>query len=315
VGAMASPRGAELGDFLRTRRARINPAQVGLPGTRRRRVAGLRREELAHLAGVSANYYARLEQGTQETASPAVLDAVAAALQLSAAERAHLYDLAYVVDRKALTGSTADAVAVRAPSEERRGRADDAPGGSPGGKPCSGTTAALPSTVRAMFNALGTTPAFACDCFADVATVNRAARFLYADFDALPARDRNMAVWMLTDPRARSLYGPAWEEVATTMIGALRREAGRQPGHPRVAELVRRLSDDSALFRNAWPRHDIGTCARMINRLYHPAGTLEFVSDVVTADSDKGIMFALLIPLDPTAFAALLDRHTRPELD
>jgi hypothetical protein len=111
-----------------------------------------------------------------------------------------------------------------------------------------------------MFNALGTTPAFACDCFADVVAVNRAARFLYADFDAMPARDRNMAVWMLTDPRARSIYGPVWEEVATTMIGGLRRETGRQPGNPRVAELVRRLSDDSALFRNAWRRHDIGTC-------------------------------------------------------
>jgi hypothetical protein len=164
-----------------------------------------------------------------------------------------------------------------------------------------------------MFNALGTTPAFAFDGFADVVAVNRAARFLFADFDAMPARDCNMTVWMLTDPRARSLYGPAWEEVATTMIGALRRAAGRQPGNPRVTELVRRLSDDSALFRNAWRRHDIGTCTRMINRLYHPAGTLEFVSDIVTADSAKGIMFALLIPLDPTGFAALLDDHTRPE--
>jgi transcriptional regulator with XRE-family HTH domain len=282
---MASPRGAELGDFLRTRRARVNPAQAGLPDTPRRRVVGLRREELAHLAGVSANYYARLEQGTQETASPAVLDAVAAALQLSTEERSHLYDLAYVVDRQAV---------------------------QPGS---GGTAPALPSTVRSMFNALGTTPAFAFDGFADVVAVNRAARFLFADFDAMPASDRNMTVWMLTDPRARTLYGSAWEEVATTMIGALRREAGRQPGNSRVAGLVRRLSDDSALFRNAWRRHDIGTCTRMINRLYHPAGTLEFVSDIVTADSDKGIMFALLIPLNPTGFAALLDHHTRPESD
>ena len=166
-----------------------------------------------------------------------------------------------------------------------------------------------------MFSALGTTPAFAFDDCADIVAVNRAARFLFADFDAMPARDRNMTAWMLTDPRARSLYGPAWEEVATTMTGALRRTAGRQPGNPRVTELVRRLSDDSALFRNAWRRHDIGTCTRMINRLHHPAGTLEFVSDIVTADSDKGIMFALLIPLDPTGFAALLDHHTRPESD
>lgn len=313
---MASPRGTELGDFLRTRRARVNPAQAGLPDTPRRRVVGLRREELAHLAGVSANYYARLEQGAQETASPAVLDAVAAALQLSTEERSHLYDLAYVVDREAVTGPTVDAHAARAPGEDLRARAVAAPGGPLGAQPGSGGTApALPSTVRSMFNALGTTPAFAFDGFADVVAVNRAARFLFADFDAMPARDCNMTVWMLTDPRARSLYGSAWEEVATTMIGALRRAAGRQPGNPRVTELVRRLSDDSALFRNAWRRHDIGTCTRMINRLYHPAGTLEFVSDIVTADSDKGIMFALLIPLDPTGFAALLEDHTLPESD
>ncbi len=155
---------------------------------------------------------------------------------------------------------------------------------------------------------------FAFDDCADIVAVNRAARFLFADFDAMPARDRNMTAWMLTDPRARSLYGPAWEEVATTMTGALRRTAGRQPGNPRVTELVRRLSDDSALFRNAWRRHDIGTCTRMINRLHHPAGTLEFVSDIVTADSDKGIMFALLIPLDPTV-GSLLSSTTIPALN
>ena len=284
---MANPRGTELGDFLRTRRSRLNPAQAGLPDTPRRRVVGLRREELAHLAGVSANYYARLEQGTQETASAAVLDAVAGALQLSADERSHLYDLAYVVDRKAFTVPTADAAAAPA----------------------------LPATVRSMFNTVGTTPAFACDCFADILAVNQTARLLYADFDAMPARDRNMVVWMLTDPRARSIYGPAWEEVATMVIGALRREAGRYPGNPRVAELVRRLNDESALFRDAWSRHDIGTCTRLVNRLYHPAGTLEFVSDVVTVDSDKDIMFILLIPSDPAAFAAFLDRHTGRELD
>ena len=156
---MASPRGTELGDFLRTRRARVSPAQAGLPDTPRRRVAGLRREELAHLAGVSANYYARLEQGTQETASPAVLDAVAAALQLSTEERSHLYDLAYVVDREAVTGPAAHAHAARAPGGDLRARAVAAPGGPPGAQPGSGGTApALPSTARSMFSALGTTP-------------------------------------------------------------------------------------------------------------------------------------------------------------
>jgi MmyB-like transcription regulator ligand binding domain len=132
---------------------------------------------------------------------------------------------------RAVAGTGAGAA--RAPGEDLRVRAVAVPGGPLGAQPGSGGTApALPSTVRSMFIALGTTPAFAFDDCADVVAVNRAARFLFADFDAMPARDRNMTVWMLTDPRARSLYGSAWEEAATTMIGALRRAAGRQPGNP-----------------------------------------------------------------------------------
>ena len=155
---------------------------------------------------------------------------------------------------------------------------------------------------------------FAFDDCADIVAVNRAARFLFADFDAMPARDRNMTAWMLTDPRARSLYGPAWEEVATTMTGALRRTAGRQPGNPRVTELVRRLSDDSALFRNAWRRHDIGTCTRMINRLHHPAGTLEFVSDIVTGRQRQG-HHVRSWPLRSTRPGSLLSSTTIPALN
>jgi hypothetical protein len=253
-----------------------------------------------------------------------VLDAVAAALQLSVEERSHLYNLAWVVDRTALAGSPAGAArAARAPGEERGAPAAGAPAaGAPaaeppgrpsGARPGSGAGPMLPSTVQLMFDAVGSTPAFAVDRLCDVVALNCAARFLYADFDAMPACDRNTLVWMLCDPAARRLYGPAWEQVATQMIGFLRREAGREPGHPRIGELVRRLSADSSLFREAWQQHDVGNCAHAMLRLYHPAGTLDFVTDEVTAASDKGITFLLLIPLDPAAFAAVLDRHTRPE--
>jgi transcriptional regulator with XRE-family HTH domain len=284
---MTSPRGVELGDFLRTHRARIDPARASLPGTPRRRVAGLRREEVAHLAGVSVDYYTRLEQGRQETASAAVLSALAATLQLSPEARTHLYDLAGVVDR------------------ERPAAA----------KPTPGPRSALPATVQPMFDALGTTPAFAIDRFADVVAVNRAARFLHSDFDAMPARDRNLVAWMLTEPQARTLYGPAWEEVTTQMIGSLRLSTGSQPGHPRVAELVTRLSAGSALFRDAWQRHEVGTCTEGTKRLHHRTGTLEFITEKITTTRDDGLTFALLIPRDPAAFGALLDRHTRPQLD
>lgn len=289
---MADRRNTELGHFLRTRRAQVNPALTGLPDTPRRRVAGLRREELAQLAGLSADYYARLEQGRQVTASASVLDALAATLRLSPEERSHLYGLARAVDCKRPLSDGVGAL----------NRTSGATSAQP-------RTAALPPTVQAMFDAFGTTSVIACGPFADIVAANPAARFLYADFDAMPPGDRNTIVWMLLDPVARELYGAAWQGTATEMIGKLRLDAGRYPDHPRAAELVARLDAESALFREVWQRHEISTCAQGAKHLHHRAGTLSFVSEAVTALSEADIVFYLMIPSNPASFAELLDRH------
>lgn len=274
---MAERRNTEFGDFLRTRRERLNPAAVGLPGTYRRRVPGLRREELARLADVSPDYYTRLEQGRQTGASPAILDALARTLRLSAEERTHLYDLARAVDPK------------------------------PSAVPAS---APLSPTVRAMFEALGSTPAIACGPFADIVAANDAACFLYADFPAMPVSERNTIRWMLLAPVARELYGSIWEQTAAEMIGKLRLDAGRHPGDPRAADLVAELEETSALFQRVWREHEISTCVQGTKTLHHArAGTLEFVSEAVTAVSDLGIVFYLMIPSNLDVFAKALSGH------
>ena len=150
-----------------------------------------------------------------------------------------------------------------------------------------------------MFDAFGATSAIACGPFADIVATNAAARFLYADFDTMPPGDRNTIVWMLVDPVAHSLYGAAWEETATEMIGKLRLDVGQYPGHPRAAELVARLEAESTLFREVWQRHEISTCAQGAKILHHRTGTLRFVSEAVTALSEADIVFYLMIPTDP----------------
>lgn len=205
---------SELGEFLRTRRSRVGPGDVGLPAGTRRRVPGLRREELAQLAGMSQDYYTRLEQGKHQTASPAVLDALARALHLRADEREHLYALAQVVDSK---------------------------------QPVVPDQHAL----HGMLGTFGLTPAVLCGPFSDILATNDAARFLYdTDFAELPPTERNSIHWILTSPTARALYDEAWEQSATEMIGKLRMETGQHPTQPRGRELVAQLGRQSALFRD-----------------------------------------------------------------
>ena len=191
--AVSSRGNAELGEFLRTRRSRVDPREMGIPDSTRRRVLGLRREELARLAGVSPDYYTRLEQGRHVTASPAVLDALARALLLPAGERAYLYALARAVDPDPPDGGLAEA---------------------------SDTEA-----LERMLAVFGPVPAVLCGPFSDILAANDAARFLYGtDFRTLPAPERNSIHWMLTSPAARSLYNASWEQTATEMIGKLRAE-------------------------------------------------------------------------------------------
>jgi transcriptional regulator with XRE-family HTH domain len=242
-------RNVGLGEFLRSRRARLDPGQAGVMPARGRRVPGLRRDELARLAGVSKDYYARLEQGRQAAPSGPVLEALASALRLDGAERVHLYGLAHA------------AAAPAAPA----GRA---------------VQAVRPGTYRLM-ELLEEAPAILLGRRTDILAVNDAARAVFTNFTALPARERNAARWVLLDAQARRVHGGEWEAVATELIGVLRLDAGRYPGDPRTAELVAELSG-SPLFRRMWTAQKVA--ARVADRktLHHPAaGNLEVIVETM----------------------------------
>lgn len=205
----------ELSEFLRSRRARLQPSDVGLPDYGgRRRVPGLRREELAQLAGVSTAYYVRLEQGHGENVSEAVLDAIARALRLTHAEREHLRRITKPVRR-------------------RPGR----------GRP------ARPQPVRPEFqqllDAMENVPAYVIGRRLDVIAWNRLGSALAGDFAALPPDHRNMAWQVFLDPAARELYLD-WEGKAADVVGILRLDAGRDPDDPRLTSLIGELSSRAA---------------------------------------------------------------------
>jgi transcriptional regulator with XRE-family HTH domain len=222
-------RNADLGTFLRSRRARLDPADVGLPTTGRRRVPGLRREELAAVAGVSAGYYARLEQGRQVTASPSVLDALARGLRLTEDERRHLYTLAGTADTRSVAGLPERAADPR---------------------------------VRRIVDVFGDTPAVLCGPYTDVLLVNTAASFLLTDFSSLPPCDRYAIKWHLFAPETRELYGDDWEGATVEMIGMLRLQSARHPGDPRMRDLVAELAARSPLFRRQWAEHRVSAGLR-----------------------------------------------------
>ncbi|MBU2662791.1 helix-turn-helix transcriptional regulator [Actinoplanes bogorensis] len=216
----------DLKDFLRTRRARLTPADAGIadefPG---RRVPGLRREELAALAGVSVDYYVRLEQGRNLNPSASVVDALARALQLDDTERAHLFDLAQ-------------------PRHVRR--------------PPGPRTQRVRPTMFGMLEALddAASPAFVVGRRMDVLAANRMARALICDFNALPAGQRNKARFIFLDPGARDLY-VQWDKVAAETVAILRLDAGRHPDDPQLSALIGELSVKSEHFRHWWAEHQV----------------------------------------------------------
>ena len=228
------PQKPELSEFLRSRRDRLRPVDVGLPDRGQRRVPGLRREEVASLAGVSTDYYVRLEQGRDITASEDVLDALARALQLDEAERLHLHHLAKPRRTR------------RRPPPSQRVR--------PG--------------VRLLLDRLAT-PAFVLGRRTDVLATNRMARALLADFDAMPAAERNHARWLFLDPRARDLYAD-WESVARENVAILRMDAGRYPDDERLSALIGELSVKSPEFARWWADHDVLVRGHGTKRYHHP---------------------------------------------
>ncbi|MFJ2865658.1 helix-turn-helix domain-containing protein [Kitasatospora sp. NPDC087314] len=228
----------ELSEFLRSRRARLRPEDVGLPGTTtRRRVPGLRREELAQLAGVSTAYYTRLEQGHGESVSAAVLDAIARVLRLSPAEREHLGRLTK-------------------PARRRPGRAVTR-------RQC------VRPALQQLLDAMEGVPAYVIGRRLDVIGWNRLGTALLGDFAAMPPEQRNMAWHVFLDPAAHELYQD-WEGKATDVVGMLRLDAGRDPDDPRLASLIGELSLKSADFRRLWAAHGIQDKGHGTKQLHHP---------------------------------------------
>ena len=229
-----------LGQLLRSRRERLSPGDVGLPPGSRRRAAGLRREEVAQLANVSATYYTFLEQGRPVRPSAQVLDALATALRMTTAERRYLQVLAYGPDAMARAGAAAAAP----PEQIEPGAAD---------------------LVRRM----EPYPTLIKGRRWDVLASNPAARELFADWAAPPSDERNLVRWMFLTDQAREVYRD-WEPEARAMLGRFRLASARYPGDPGFDALIAELRRDSEHVRDWWPRHDVLAVSSGSKKLYHP---------------------------------------------
>ncbi|MFF9482246.1 helix-turn-helix transcriptional regulator [Streptomyces sp. NPDC014733] len=246
----------ELSEFLRSRRARLRPGDVGLPEYGRRRVPGLRREELAQLAGVSVAYYIRLEQGRVGNVSAAVLDAIGDALRLTGAERDHLAHLARPVPRR------------RARPAVRPQRVRPA--------------------VQQLLDTMDAVPAYVIGRRLDIIAWNGLACALLGDFPALPRKERNLAWQVFLDPAARALY-ENWEAKAADVVGYLRRDAGRHPDDPALASLIGELSLKSEDFRRLWAAHDVQDKGFGTKVLRHPVvGRLTLAYETLSLPADPG---------------------------
>ncbi|MFB7584107.1 helix-turn-helix transcriptional regulator [Streptomyces hydrogenans] len=235
---------AEVREFLTSRRAKITPEQAGLPAGPRRRVPGLRRSEVAALADMSVEYYAKLERGNLAGVSPAVLEAVARALRLDDAERAHLLHLAQAAD-----GSDALARPRRRATTRQW-------------KP-------HPS-LQWTLDAVTEGPAFVRNGRMDLLAVNRLARAFYADVYADPHNQQNLARFTFLSPDARRFY-PDWDQAADISVAILRTEAGRDPHDKDLHDLVGELSTRSDAFRTRWGAHDVRHHGTGFKRYHHPA--------------------------------------------
>ncbi|MER5355624.1 helix-turn-helix transcriptional regulator [Kitasatospora sp. NPDC002551] len=259
--AHAAGAAAGLAEFLRTRRSRLHPEDVGLPDLGgRRRVSGLRREELAQLAGVSVDYYTRLEQGRVGNPSDAVLDAVARALRLDPEEVGHLHRLARI-----------------RPDRTRAGR-------GAGGR-SSGPQKVRPTLAR-LLEAMPDVPAVVMGRRMDVLAWNRAAVSLLGDYGALDPAERNIARITYLDPASRTLYDD-WVGCARENAAFLRLEAGRRPDDPRLAELIGELSVRSPEFRQWWAEHPVRDKTSGRKVFHHPlVGRMELVYETLRSADD-----------------------------
>ncbi len=250
---------AQVREFLRSRRERITPEQAGLPAYGgQRRVKGLRREEVALLAGVSIDYYVRMERGNLAGASDAVLDGISRALALDEAERAHLIDLARA--------------AQPVPPRQRRPK-----------------ITGLPPSIQPILDAIGTAPAWVRNARHDMLAANDMARALYAPVLADPRRPANNARFIYLDPAAHDFY-PDWERAADDIAAMLRSEAGRNPHDKQLIELIGELSTRSEDFRCRWAAHNVRFHRTGRKTLHHPVvGRLELNFEAMEFPSYPGL--------------------------
>jgi transcriptional regulator with XRE-family HTH domain len=266
----------ELRHFLRTRRARLVPGDVGMPAIGRRRTPGLRREEVAALAGVGVSWYTWLEQGRDITASAEVLDAIGRALRLTEPERAHLYLLAGLD-----------------PPRER---------------------AVWPATVTAelrhLVDAWAPRPALLQDRYWNLAVVNDPARAVFGFTDS----DRNCLVTFFTSLRYRRMQNE-WAAVAPGVVAAFRADAARWPGDPGFGRVVDELGAVSSEFAELWARHEVGVPAQVVKAVHHPeVGDLLFDATTLAVPDGSDLRLVLYDPRPGSGTGERLERLVAPRL-
>jgi transcriptional regulator with XRE-family HTH domain len=256
----------EIREFLATRRARISPQQAGLATYGRRRVPGLRREEVAVLAGVSTDYYAQLERGNLTGVSDSVLDAIARALRLDEAEHAHLHDLARAANTTPHTR--------RRPAPKHQIR----------------------PAVQRILDGMIALPAIVLNGRLDLLAANRLGRALYSPAYDDPARPVNLARFTFLNPQATKLY-PNWDDAANTTVAMLRTEAGRNPYDRRLSDLIGELSTRSETFRNRWAAHNVRLHRAGAKQFHHPVvGDLSLAYEVMQLTADTGLTLTAYSP-------------------
>jgi transcriptional regulator with XRE-family HTH domain len=251
----------QIREFLTSRRARITPDQAGLPAYGGyRRVAGLRREEVAMLAGVSVDYYTRLERGNAPGASDSVLEALSRALQLDEAEHAHLFDLVHAA------GSGGAARAPRRPARQQ-----------------------VRPSIQRILDSMSTTPAYVRNARLDILSGNRLGRALYSPVLTSAEQPANHARFLFLDPSAREFY-IEWERQAQDTVALLRTEAGRNPHDKALSGLIGELSTRSEIFRTWWAAHNVRFHRTGIKRLHHPVvGDLSLTYEALDLAADAGL--------------------------
>ncbi|HET9650132.1 MAG TPA: helix-turn-helix transcriptional regulator [Microlunatus sp.] len=282
---------AEVREFLISRRAKLTPQQVGMPDVGARRVPGLRRGEVAALAGVSVEYYSKLERGALAGASASVLDALARALQLDDAERAHLFHLAHAAD-----GTTAGMRPRRRPTTQWT--------------PRPGLTWVLDSI---------TSPAIVRNARMDLLATNRLGRAMHAAlYDRESGPYPNFARFTFLDVDAAHDFYPNWELAADTAVAILRTEAGRDPHDKTLHDLIGELATRSLEFRRRWATHDVRLHGGGTKQFHHGlVGDLELAYESVDMISEPGLTLTIYAaePGSPTAHALdLLGSWTAPDL-